>query len=183
MENFENPWKITSEEEIYDNPWITVKEYGVINPGGGNGIYGKVSFKNLALGIIPIDEYNYTWLVGQYRFTLNQYSWEIPMGGGPLGSDPIAAAKRELKEETGIEAKKWEHILNIHTSNSVTDELGHVYLASGLSYGENNLEDAESDLKVKKIEFQGALQMIEEGIITDAISMAGLLKVARILNL
>lgn len=183
MENFKNPWKITSEKEIYDNPWINVKEYGVINPGGGNGIYGKVSFKNLAIGIIPVDENNFTWLVGQYRFTLNQYSWEIPMGGGPVGSDPIVSAKRELKEETGIEATKWKHVLNIHTSNSVTDELGHVFLASGLTFGVNNLEEAESDLQVKKIVFHDALQMIEDGIITDAISMAGLLKVARILNI
>ncbi len=183
MEKNESPWKVTSEEEKYDNPWINVKEYGVINPGGGRGIYGKVSFKYLAIGIIPIDEENNTWLVGQHRFTLDEYSWEIPMGGGILNIDPVKSAKRELKEETGIEAKGWENILKIHTSNSVTDELGHVYLATDLSFGDLNLEETESDLQVKKIKIHDALQMVEEGLITDAISLAGLLKVARILNI
>jgi 8-oxo-dGTP pyrophosphatase MutT (NUDIX family) len=183
MEKNENPWKVTSEEEKYDNPWINVKEYGVINPGGGSGIYGKVSFKYLAIGIIPIDDENNTWLVGQHRFTLDEYSWEIPMGGGTLNIDPVESAKRELKEETGIEAKEWEHILKIHTSNSVTDELGHVYLAKDLSFGDLNLEETESDLKVKKLKIHDALKMVEEGSITDAISLAGLLKVARILNI
>ena len=183
MEKNESPWKVTSEEEKYDNQWINVKEYGVINPGGGRGIYGKVSFKFFAIGIIPIDDENNTWLVGQHRFTLDEYSWEIPMGGGFLNIDPVKSAKRELKEETGIEAKRWEHILKIHTSNSVTDELGHVYLATDLSFGGLSLEETESDLQVKKIKIHDALQMVEEGLITDAISLAGLLKVARILNI
>src|ERR1700760_2874642 len=102
-----NPWQITSSEEIYDNPWINVTEYQVINPSGNPGIYGKVHFKNRAIGIVPLDDEMNTYLVGQYRFVLGAYSWEIPEGGAPLGSDPLDTAKRELLEETGLKASKW----------------------------------------------------------------------------
>src|ERR1700748_2331212 len=106
----ENPWKVNSEKQVYDNAWINLTEYEVINPSGNPGIYGKVHFKNRAIGIIPLDEEMNTYLVGQYRFVLDQYSWEIPEGGGPLADDPLAAAKRELLEETGLMAREWTEI-------------------------------------------------------------------------
>ena len=174
-----NPWKTISKRPIYDNPWINVEEYQVINPGGGQGIYGKVHFKNKAIGIIPIDERKNTWLVGQYRYTLNEYSWEIPMGGGPLDDGILTSAQRELKEETGITANRWEQIMRIHTSNSVTDEEGFVFLAEELEFGDTQLEESESDLKLWKVPLTFAVDMVIKGKITDAISMAGLLKVAR----
>src|SRR4051812_16053156 len=136
-----NPWKITGEKEIYDNPWIHVTEYDVINPSGGKGIYGKVHYKNLAIGIIPLDEEWNTWLVGQYRFTLNKYSWEIPEGGGPLGIDALESAKRELKEETGLVAEDWTKLMDFELSNSVTDEKGIIYLARGLKVGTSMPEE------------------------------------------
>src|SRR5579871_191774 len=105
-----NPWQIISEKNIYDNPWINITEFDVINPGGGNGIYGKVHFKNLAIGILPLDENMNTYLVGQYRFPLDQYSWEIPEGGGMIGIDPLISAQRELIEETGLVATQWTEI-------------------------------------------------------------------------
>src|ERR1700742_613319 len=101
-----NPWKILTEKQVYNNPWITLTEYDVINPSGGKGIYGKVRFKNLAIGALPIDEEGYTWLVGQYRFPLNAYSWEIPEGGGDPNVEPVESARRELLEETGLVAKE-----------------------------------------------------------------------------
>jgi ADP-ribose pyrophosphatase len=106
----DNPWKVTGEKPIYENPWIQLTEYQVINPSGNPGIYGKVHFKNLAVSVIPLDEELNTYLVGQYRFTMNRYSWEIPAGGCPLGTDTLDTAKRELLEETGLKASSWRFI-------------------------------------------------------------------------
>ena len=173
--NTNNPWKKLSYKKIYDNPWITVEEYQVINPRGGNGIYGKVKFKNKAIGIIPVDDAGNTWLVGQYRFTLDEYSWEIPMGGGSIGVPILESAKRELKEETGFTASKWTEIMRIHTSNSVTDEEGFIFLAEELTAGETDFDDTE-DLEIMKLPFKEAYQMVLEGKITDSLSVAGILK-------
>lgn len=170
-----NPWTTLSGEEKYDNPWINVTEYQVINPGGGRGIYGKVHFKNKAIGIIPVDHEGNTWLVGQFRYTLNEFHWEIPEGGAPLTEPPLEAAKRELKEETGLTAKKWSQIARLHTSNSVTDEEGFVFLAEDLEAGERQLEETEADLRVKKLPLQEAIEMVKRGEITDSMSMIGLL--------
>ncbi|MFD0795677.1 NUDIX domain-containing protein [Mucilaginibacter litoreus] len=172
----ENPWQIKSEAEIYDNPWINVTEYQVINPSGNPGIYGKVHFKNIAIGIIPLDEEMNTYLVGQYRFTLNQYSWEIPEGGGALNIDPLESAKRELLEETGLKASEWKEIQRMHLSNSVTDELCIIYLAKGLQQFEAEPEDTE-DLIVNKVPFQEVYQMVCNGTITDCLAVAAILKI------
>lgn len=170
-----NPWKLLHSEIQYDNQWITVEEHDVLNPSGGKGIYGKVHFKNIAVGIVPIDHNGNIWLVGQYRYPLDEYSWEIPEGGCPVGEMELEAAKRELKEETGLIAAKWEELLRIHTSNSVSDERGVVFLARDLIQGETDFEDTE-DLKIKKIPLSEAIQMVLDGEITDSISMAALLK-------
>lgn len=172
----ENPWSIISSQRIYDNPWITLTEHQVINPSGGAGIYGQVHFKNLAIGVIVLDEADNTWLVGQYRFTLNAYSWEIPEGGGLLGTDPLDSAKRELLEETGITARKWEEIQQVHLSNSVSDELGILFLARDLSYGASEPEETEQ-LQVRKLPFEEAYQMVLNGQITDSLSIAAILRI------
>ena len=171
-----NPWKITGQKNVYDNPWISVTEYDVINPSGGKGIYGKVHFKNLAIGIIPLDKSLNTWLVGQYRFSLNQYSWEIPEGGGLSDVDPLVSAKRELLEETGLLANQWEPILKMHVSNSVTDELAIIYLARDLEQHNPEPEETEQ-LVIKKLPFDEVYKMVEEGKITDSISVATILKI------
>lgn len=178
----ENPWITHSIKEIYTNPWIKVTEHDVTNPGGGKSIYGKVHYNNWALGVIPLDKDQNTWLVGQYRYTLNQYSWEIPMGGGPLEVPLLDSAKRELKEETGLTAGKWTEICKIHTSNSVTDETGFAYLAEELTQGETAFEETE-DLKIKKLPFKEALLMCDRGEITDSLSVAAIYRLTRILNL
>jgi 8-oxo-dGTP pyrophosphatase MutT (NUDIX family) len=178
----ENPWKTKSKATIYQNPWIKVEEHQVVIPSGKDGIYGKVIFKNKALAIVPVDNDLNTWLVGQFRYTLDEYSWEIPMGGGLLEVDILESAKRELKEETGLSANKWTQIMRIHTSNSVTDEEGFVFLAEDLAQGETEFEETEQ-LQIIKLPLKEAIQKIMDGEITDAISVAGLLKVARILNL
>lgn len=182
MKNIENPWKQLSSRKIYDNPWIEVYEDRVVNPRGGESMYGKVCFKNKAIGIIPVDEELNTWIVGQYRYTLNEYSWEIPMGGGDKNVHILESAKRELKEETGLSANKWQNIMRIHTSNSVTDEEGFIFLAQELIEGETAFDETE-DLAIKKLKLEEAVNMVMAGNITDAISVAGLLKAARIFNI
>lgn len=170
-----NPWKILSQEEKYNNKWIRVTEYQVINPGGGRGIYGKVHFKNRAVGIVPLDNEGNTWLVGQYRFTLDEYSWEIPEGGAPEGEDLLQCARRELLEETGLSAQRWSLLTTLHTSNSVTDERGWVFLAEDLSEGPSQPEESEADIKVIKLPLAQAIEMVASGKITDCMSMIGLL--------
>lgn len=172
----ENPWKTLSEKNMYDNPWINVTEYQVLNPSGNPGIYGKVHFKNVAIGVIPLDGELNTYLVGQYRYVLNQYCWEIPEGGGPEGSDPLESAKRELLEETGLKASEWTEILQMHLSNSVSDELSIIYLARGLEQHEAEPEDTE-ELLVNKVPFEEVYQMVCRGEITDSVTIAAVLKV------
>lgn len=176
----ENPWQIKSEKQVYDNPWINLTEYQVINPSGNPGIYGKVHFKNRAIGIVPLDAELNTYLVGQYRFTLSQYCWEIPEGGGPLNEDPLNAAKRELLEETGLVATNWTEIQTMHLSNSVTDEYCIIYTATGLEQHEAEPEDTEQ-LLVKKIPFDEVYRMVCDGEITDAVTIAAVLKVKLLL--
>lgn len=170
-----NPWRPQSSKLVYDNPWLSLHEDEVINPGGGLSHYGKISFKNLAIGIIPLDEDNNTWLVGQYRYVPDCYSWEIPMGGGPLDIEPLESARRELKEETGLIANDWQELMRLHTSNSVTDERGLVYVARDLTQGETEFEETE-DLLIQKVSLTEAIERVLSGEITDAISVAGLLK-------
>ena len=176
-----NPWKTKSMTKVYDNPWIKISHNEVINPSGGNGIYGVVHFKNIAIGILPLDEHLNTWLVGQYRYTLESYSWEIPEGGCPMGTSPLETAKRELLEETGIKAKDWTEIMKTHTSNSVTDEVAYSFVARGLSFGEAEPEETE-DLVVRKIPFDEVVEMVMRGEITDAISVATILKAKLLLD-
>ena len=175
-----NPWQTLGTEVKYHNPWISVREDQVRNPGGGRGIYGVVSMKNKALGIVPVDAEGNTWLVGQYRYPLNEYSWEIPLGGGLLEPDILASAQRELKEETGLTAARWTRIARLHTSNSVTDEEGFVYLAEDLTQGDLEPEETE-DLRLWKLPLAEAISMVMADRITDGISVAGLLKAEKVL--
>ena len=175
LKTFPSPWQRQASKTIYDNPWLRLQEDEVINPGGGLSHYGKVLFKNIAIGVIPLDEANNTWLVGQYRYVPDYYSWEIPMGGGPLDTDPLISAKRELREETGLVATQWHELMQLHTSNSVTDERGIVYVARDLSEGDTAFEETE-ELHVHKLPLDEAVQRVMDGEITDAVSVAGLLK-------
>ncbi|HMJ71250.1 MAG TPA: NUDIX hydrolase [Cyclobacteriaceae bacterium] len=178
-----NPWTTLSVREIYENRWIKIDEHQVINPSGGQGIYGKVHYKNKAIAIIPYDEQGNTWLVGQWRYVLNEWSWEIPEGGGSPNEEPLASAQRELREETGLSAGKWNMIQRTHLSNSVGDEEGFIFLAEELTQGKNELDETEADLRVWKLPFHDALQMVLDGRITDSLSVMGLLAAARLKKL
>ncbi len=181
MMPIDNPWTILSSVKIYENPWIKLTEHAVLNPNGGEGIYGEVHFKNYAIGIIPIDEFGNTWLVGQYRFPLKDYSWEIPEGGGDLTIDPLLSAQRELLEETGLVAKKWTEIQRVHLSNSVSDELGIIYLAQDLQQFCAQPEETEQ-LSTLQLPFEEAYQKVLNGEITDSMSIIAILKANIILG-
>ena len=175
MNENNNPWTVLDSRQAYDNKWIGVTEYDVINPGGGKGIYGKIHYKGLAIGILPLDEEMNTWLVGQWRFPLDAYSWEIPEGGGDLSVEPVESAKRELKEETGLVAAEWIPIQEMHLSNSVSDERAIIFLARHLEQQDAMPEETEQ-LVVRKMPFGEACRMVEKGLITDSMSVAGILK-------
>ena len=171
-------WTELSRDLVYENPWIEVLHSKMLNPNGGDGIYGKVHFKNLAIGILAVTEEDEVFLVGQERYPFDgAYSWEIIEGGGPLADDPLESAKRELKEETGLEAGSWERIQEMHLSNSVSDEVSICYLARDLVQKEAEPEDSEK-LQIKKLPFQEALLMALNGEIKDSISVAALLRYA-----
>lgn len=182
MNEEKNPWKILDSEVKYENNWIQVVHQNVLNPSGGKGIYGTVNFKNIAVGVVPIDKDGNTWLVGQYRFPLNEYSWEIPEGGCPEGEEVLETAKRELKEETGLIAQNWSLISKLHTSNSVCNEVAYIFIAEETSQSESQPEDTEQ-LQVKKVSLKEALDMVLNDKITDSMSVAGILKVARLKGL
>ena len=170
----QNPWQLLDDKNIYSNPWIDVNHHKVIDPSGQPGIYGKVHFKNIAVGVLPLDKENNTWIVGQYRYPLERYSWEIPEGGCPIGTDSLLSAKRELKEETGIVAQNWDVLLETDISNSVTDEIGIIYLARDLSFTEQALESTE-DITVRKLPFAQLLQMVVSGDIRDSLTIMAVL--------
>jgi 8-oxo-dGTP pyrophosphatase MutT (NUDIX family) len=170
-------WQKHTSRIVFENPWIVVREDKVTNPGGGQNLYGHVQFKNIAVAVLPLDEDGCTRLVGQTRYTLDEYSWELPMGGAPRGEDPLEAAKRELQEETGLTAMHWRELMRLRLSNSITDELGIVYVATDLSEGETDLEETE-DIEVRVVPLAEAIEMARDGRITDALSAATLFRIA-----
>ncbi len=176
-----NPWTTLTTKPQYDNPWVHVVEHEVLNPKGKPGIYGVVRFKNLAIGVIPIDADGSTVLVGQYRYPLETYSWEIPEGGGIRAVDPLDSAKRELIEETGLVAASWHRFLDLHLSNSVTDEHAIGYLAWDLTQGPAQPDDTEQ-LEIRRVPFAEAVAMALDGQITDALAVSALLKTQLLLE-
>jgi len=177
-------WQTLRSQVVYDNSWISVSHHEVITPAGTEGIYGVVHFKNVAVGVVPLDEAGNTWLVKQHRYPLGVDSWEIPEGGCPENSGETTeqTARRELEEETGIQAARLTELLVLHLSNSVTDEKAIVYVAEDLRTGKMHLEDSE-DIEVMKLPLREAIAMALDGRITDAISVAALLKIALIRNI
>lgn len=179
----QSPWLTHRTQLVYENPWIAVRESQVTNPSGRPGIYGVVHYKNRAVGVIPVDEEGHTWLVGQYRYPTDTYEWEIPEGGAPEGEDLLECAKRELLEETGLQASRYEMILSgIQLSNSVSDERACIYVARGLAQGEAEPEETEQ-IVVRRVPLAEAFAMVDRGEILDAMSVAGLLKLARMISL
>ncbi len=178
MEKEINPWKTISQQTAYENAWIKVEHHEVLNPAGNPGIYGKVHFKNTAISIVPIDSEGFTYLVGQYRYTLNEYSWEVPEGGCSIaeGESTLEAAKRELLEETGLVASEWTQLGEVYLSNSVSDEKAVMYIAQNLVQQQACPEETEQ-LKIRRLPLNEAIEMAKNGTITDALSVLTLLKI------
>lgn len=170
------PWRVTSEKIVYDNPWITLTEYQTIAPTGRPALYGKVGFKNRAIGVVPLHADGTVTLVGQNRFPHTNYSWEIPEGGAPLDEDPLDGAKRELAEEVGLEAADWRLILTMELSNSITDELCLGYLALELTSAATAPDETE-DLAMVRVPFAEALDAAVSGHMPDSLTVALLLRV------
>ncbi|MBI1686490.1 NUDIX hydrolase [Caulobacter hibisci] len=170
------PWSVASAEVVYDNPWIAVTEYQAVAPTGRPALYGKVSFKNQAIGVVPLHADGTVTLVGQNRFSRANYSWELPEGGAPMGEDPLDGAKRELAEEVGLVAADWRPILTMELSNSVTDEIAYGFLALSLSPTETAPDETE-DLAVARVPFGEALNAAVTGRMPDSLTVALLLRV------
>ncbi len=170
------PWVRRATAVPYANPWIQVEHHEVSDPSGKVGVYGVVRFKHLALGCVPLHEDGTVTLVGQHRYPLDQWSWEVPEGGGRKDHDPLDEIRRELKEETGLTATEWIPLGSLHTSNSVSDETAMLWLARGLAEGERQLDSTEGDLQVKRIPFEEAFQMAVDGRLTDSITVAAILR-------
>lgn len=173
MTDKRGPWAVVSQREAYDNRWIRVTHHEVLAPSGDAGIYGTVHFKNRAIGIVPVDAEAHTFLVGQYRFPFDEYSWEIPEGGGALDVDFLESAKRELQEETGLRAARWQKLVECDLSNSVTDERAIAFLAWQLEQGQSAPEPTE-ELVVRRVPLAEAFRMVGVGEIRDALSVAAL---------
>jgi len=180
MDYNKNPWQKLSSKLIYQNPWIRLREDRVITPSGTKGIYGVVE-AHPAIGVVPLTADGYTYLVGQYRYTLDVFSWEIPEGGGHPNETTWDGARRELREETGLSARQWTYLGTAYTSNSFSNEVAYFYLAEKLTQGATNPDHTE-ELAIKKLPFDEAWQMVLEGTIKDAMSVIGLLRVKEILR-
>lgn len=170
------PWSVTSARQVYDNPWISLTEYQAVAPTGRPALYGKVAFKNRAIGIVPLHADGTVTLVGQHRFPLGNYSWEIPEGGAPLAEDPLDGARRELAEEVGLAAGDWRPILTMELSNSITDEVVHGFLAMDLTPTETAPDETE-DLAIARVPFAEALEAAVTGRMPDSLTVALLLRV------
>jgi 8-oxo-dGTP pyrophosphatase MutT (NUDIX family) len=168
----ENPWRTLGSRRVYENPWISVREDSVIRPDGEPGIYGVVHYKNIAVGVLPAED-DHVYLVGQYRYPLDRYSWEIPEGGCPEDEEPLEAARRELREETGFEAGNWRRLGEAFLSNSVADEYAVWFLATDLVAGEPQNEGTEV-IGVRRVPLREAVAMAMDGRITDALSILAL---------
>jgi 8-oxo-dGTP pyrophosphatase MutT (NUDIX family) len=168
----DNPWRTLDSRRVYENPWIAVREDSVVRPDGEPGIYGVVHYKNTAVGVLPLED-DHVYLVGQYRYPLERYSWEIPEGGCPEHEEPLSAARRDLREETGLEAKSWRRLGEAFLSNSVADEYAVWFLATDLVPGERQPEGTEV-IGVRRVPLREAVAMAMDGRITDALSVLAL---------
>jgi ADP-ribose pyrophosphatase len=176
MKDEQNPWTTLDRTQVYESPWISVEHHNVLNPAGNPGTYSVVRFKTLAIGIIPLDQTNHTWIVGQYRYPLDRYTWEIPEGGGDPDIDPVETARRELLEECGIIAQEYIPVQQLQMSNSATDELACMFVARQLTFTESRPEETEQ-LRIRRVHFDELYNMVLTGEITDAMSVAAVLKV------
>ena len=176
------PWTRLRSRETYDNPWIRVREDQVLRPDGRPGIYGVVHFKNIAVAVAALDAEGRVILVGQHRYPFDRYFWEVPEGGCPEGQEqPPEAARRELREETGYTAGRWDYLGTVELSNACSDEIGHLFLARDLVPGPTD-HDGDEQISVKRVDFGEAWRMAMEGELTESLTVAALARAKHFLD-
>jgi 8-oxo-dGTP pyrophosphatase MutT (NUDIX family) len=162
----------------YENAWVRLREDAVVRPDGREGIYGVVELRP-SVGVVALNAEREIVLVGQWRYPLGRYSWEIPRGGSKPGeSNMEAVARRELREEAGVEAQSWERLGAMDLNNGVTNDVEHLFLATGLRSGDNH-PDPEEELAVRWVPFESAVRMVLSAEITEVCSVAAILMAAR----
>lgn len=181
MPSTASPWRTTASREVYANAWIRVREDDVVRPNGSTGIYGVVQFATAAVGVVPLHADGSTVLVAQYRYTLDRWSWEIPEGGGDPAAGLREEAARELREETGLTAARWTDLGPVEPSNSVTDQLGRVFLAEGLRQSRPQPDPTEH-LRTWRLPVGEAVAMALDGRISDALSVVALCRADAVLR-
>jgi 8-oxo-dGTP pyrophosphatase MutT (NUDIX family) len=170
----QNPWRTLSSRTIYRNAWLTLREDKVIRPDGAEGIYCVVELRP-SCGIVAINEDNQIALVGQWRYVHDKYSLEIPTGGSEQDETPLAAAKRELLEETGLTADDWIALGTIDNSNGVTTDVAHIFLARNLTTG-SPVSLGDEQVELSWMPFADAVLSVMSGEITESVSVAAILK-------
>ena len=170
-----NPWIVNGTRRAFQIDWFDIDEHDVIRPDGAKGYYGVVRVKRLAVGALPIEADGSVHLVGQWRFPLGRYSWEMPEGGGEPGEDALVCAKRELAEESGLSAGAWTRVLEMDLSNSLTDERAVIFLATDLKHGQSAPEATEV-LQHRQAHFLDVLARVADGRIRDAMTVAAVLR-------
>jgi 8-oxo-dGTP pyrophosphatase MutT (NUDIX family) len=171
----QNPWRTLSSRTIYRNPWLVLREDKVIRPDGAEGIYGVVEMRP-SCGIVAISEEDQVALVGQWRYVHGKYSLEIPTGGSEQHETPLAAAKRELLEETGLTADVWTGLGSIDNSNGVTTDVAYLFLARTLTGGPS-ASPGDEQVELHWMPFADAVLSVMNGEITESVSVAAILKV------
>ena len=170
-----DPWTVKSVTRPFENEWLVIDRYAVIHPGGAEGFYSVVRPRRIAVGVLPIEPDGMVHLVGQWRFPLGRYSWEMPEGGAEPGEPALDCARRELEEETGLTAGSFVEVLRLDLSNSLTDEQGVIYLATDLAFGRPQPEAVEV-LRHRRAHFQEVLARVADGRIRDSLTVAAVLR-------
>ena len=169
-------WQLKKSKRVYSSEWMRVRQDDVIRADGSDGVYSVVELKG-GVGVVAVNNKKEIRLVGQYRFATDTYSWEIPKGSLDKFENPekpLDAAKRELEEETGLFAKKWEELTMVHTLMGYSNDKVYLFLATDLKQNKPHPDEVE-DITIKFVTIQAFKNMVKKKEITDATSIAAVL--------
>ena len=169
------PWRSDGETVIFDNPWMRLTRHPATAPTGLDADYVVMRPRNLSVGVLPVHDDGTVTLVGQQRFALMNWSWEMPEGGAPFDEDPLAGARRELAEEAGLEAAHWREALKTEMSNSITDERAMAWIAWGLG-PVPVAPDPTEVIHIARVPFGDLLREIGRGSVRDMFTVATTLR-------